>query len=231
MTRTKANITDLEDRTLSNGQQIITDGSGGYVLGAAGGGHATGTIVIYDEGDFIGVFDAMDFIGAGVAAYDSGTYAAIAITGTAAAPGGGGSGTYPIAYVTGNYNGTTRGFTTNVTWLYCGNTSGTFHVERPTLVSIVSTLKWGGTNNNWEYLYWRVTIDGTGLDFDWKTRQQNRQNNETFVHTSEWMTFVASGTHTFTLETYTPSGFQWNVYQTAITVIAYEGGTAWVPLV
>lgn len=230
MTRTKANITDLQDRTLSSGQQIITDGAGGYVLGEAGGGHQTGTMVIYDEGDFIGVFDTMDFIGAGVSAFNSGTYAAIAITGSAAAPGGGGSGSYPIGCVTGSYDGTTRSFTTNVTWLYVAGTSGTFTVDRDTLVTFVATLRWGATNNNWEYVYWRITVDTVAQDYWSKIRQAAKANNEKFIHTSEWMPYLSSGTHTFTLETYTASGLQWQILQTQMTVLAHEGGTAWVPL-
>lgn len=52
---------------------------------AGGGGHETGTIVIYDENTFLGVFEEMRFLGAGVDAYNSGSYAAISI------PGGGGA--------------------------------------------------------------------------------------------------------------------------------------------
>jgi hypothetical protein len=49
-----------------------------------GGGHLTGTVVVYDEGDFLGVFEEMRFIGDGVNAYNSGSYVAVAITGSAA---------------------------------------------------------------------------------------------------------------------------------------------------
>lgn len=49
-----------------------------------GGGHLTGTVVVYDEGDFLGVFEEMRFIGDGVTALNSGSYVAVAITGSAA---------------------------------------------------------------------------------------------------------------------------------------------------
>lgn len=229
--RTKAQIGDLEDRDLTSGQQIITDGAGHFVLGAASGGHATGTVVVYDEDTFIGVFDTLNFVGAGVSVYNSGSYAAVAVTGSAGGGGGGGgSGSYPIGVVTGTYDASTRSFTTNVTWLYIGGSSGTFTVDRSTLVTVIFTFLWGGTNNSWEYIYWRALIDGIDLDYWSKRRSQNRQNDERFVHTSTWITYVASGTHTFSAENYTNSGFQWQVYKHQLTVLAHEGGTAWTPL-
>jgi len=58
-----------------------------YVSGSSGGGgHETGTVVIYDEDTFLGVFEEVRFKGAGVNAYNSGSYAAVSI------PGGGGGG-------------------------------------------------------------------------------------------------------------------------------------------
>lgn len=51
-----------------------------YISGSSGGGgHQTGTIVVYDEDTFVGVFEEMRFIGGGVNAYNSGSYAAISI--------------------------------------------------------------------------------------------------------------------------------------------------------
>jgi hypothetical protein len=46
-------------------------------------GHLTGTMVVYEEGVFLGVFEEMRFIGDGVTALNSGSYVAIAITGSA----------------------------------------------------------------------------------------------------------------------------------------------------
>jgi hypothetical protein len=51
-----------------------------FITGSSGGGgHETGTVVIYNEDTFLGVFEEMRFKGAGVDAYNSGTYAAISI--------------------------------------------------------------------------------------------------------------------------------------------------------
>jgi hypothetical protein len=58
-----------------------------YVSGSSGGGgHETGTMVVYDENTFLGVFEEMRFIGGGVNAYNSGAYVVVSI------PGGGGGG-------------------------------------------------------------------------------------------------------------------------------------------
>jgi hypothetical protein len=46
-------------------------------VGGNGGGHETGTMVIYDEDNLIGVFEEMRFRGVGQHVYNSGTYAAV----------------------------------------------------------------------------------------------------------------------------------------------------------
>jgi len=75
------NIVDFGDNLT-----LALSGSSLRVDAAAGGGSATGSMVIYDEDTFLGLFEEMRFIGAGVDAYNSGSYAAISI------PGGGGGG-------------------------------------------------------------------------------------------------------------------------------------------
>lgn len=61
---------------------LSISGSSIRIDGQAGGdGHATGTMVIYDEDSFVGVFEEMRFYGAGVNVLNSGSFVGVEIEG------------------------------------------------------------------------------------------------------------------------------------------------------
>lgn len=230
--RTKAQVSDLRDDEGNPADLVmVTDGAGGYTLGE-GGGHATGTLVIYDEDTFIGVFSEIRFIGAGVQVFNSGTYAAIAITGSAAAPGGNGSGSFPtLAWATGSYL-SSRTFTQNNTWETDIYTTGSFTVDRTTDVYIEVNIGFMSNNSNWEYYLFRMLVDGAAITPTAKWgRQQNvgKQSNEQWFQHHGYITSVASGTHTFVMQNMDiNSGNDRIILRSSYHVRAWLGGTKWI---
>jgi len=230
--RTKAQVSDLRDDEGNPADLVmVTDGAGGFTLGA-GGGHLTGTLVIYDEDSFIGVFEEIRFIGAGVQVFNSGTYAAIAITGSAGGSGANGSGSYPtLAYVTGS-NATDRTYTANNTWetdIYC---TGSFSVDRDCDLHAVINVQFMSNNSNWEYYLFRLLIDGAAISpvSSWG-RQQNvgKQANENWFEHQTYTTSLSSGTHTFVYQNMDiNSGNDRIILHRRWVFRAYHGGTKWI---
>lgn len=233
MSRTKVTIYDFEDRTGEAASRApTTDGAGGFVFQDAGGGHLTGTVVVLDEGVQIGVFDELRFIGAGVQVFNSGSYAAIAITGSAAAPApGGGSGSIIVPVFENIVNTSTRTISSAVASYYdIPGTSGTFSVDRNTDVIIIYDSKYSGQTNNWEYCNQRLVFDGTGTTAYQKSRDGGPLWSEVMMISMHWhIAQVPSGTHDVQIQVYeSASHSDPRFYATSVNIIAPNGGTRWV---
>lgn len=232
MTRTKATIYDFEDRTGQAASRApTTDGLGGFVFQDAGGGHLTGTMVVLDEGVQIGVFDEMRFIGSGVQVFNSGSYAVVAITGSAAAPSAGGSGSIIVPVYENIYDGTTRTITYTPGAFYdIPLASGTFTVDRNTDVIVIYDSKYQGASGNWEYCNQRLVFNGTGTTAWQKSRDGSPLWSEIMMISIHWLLLnVPSGTHGVKMQVYESSSHaDPRFYATSINIIAPNGGTRWV---
>jgi hypothetical protein len=232
--RTQIEAQDIEDNEGNPANQVlVTDGDGGFTL-SAGGGHQTGTIVIYDEDTFVGVFDEVRFIGAGVSVFNSGSYAAVAVTGSAAAPASNGSGSIAcLVYFTGGYM-SLRTYTANSTWETDIYATGSITVDRECDIEIDLDINFGSNNSSWEYYLFRLLFDGVAQEPNGNNwgRQQNvgKQANERWQqHQSWYIENVASGTHVFVHQNQDGgSGNDRNIYRTLLMARAWLGGTKWV---
>jgi len=210
--------------------EAVMSGTTAHIMvtgSAGGGGHETGTMVIYDEGDWLGVFEEMRFIGAGVDAYNSGSYVAVYIPGGGG--GGGGSGSYSCPAMVSWYDATAVTYSANATWENIRGCSGTFTVDRDCDVKIDFTAMWGGVSANWEQCWFQLLYDGATQGEWGKTRDTNPYGTEKYTTSMQFVVSVTSGTHSFVMQTHDGgSNLDRAFDRTRMTLLAPLGDTGWV---
>lgn len=217
--RARIQLQDMEDKGPNTAnQRVVTDGAGGFTLDPAAG-HATGTLVVYDESSWLGVFEEMRFIGAGVAAYNSGSYVTVAITGSAIdLPATGSVTIYDEGFLRGqvygmNFIGTTVEVVVSGTVAHVMHTGSAVSLPATGSVGIFdeSILKGQATALNFigtgveavmSGTIAHIMHTGTGGGAGHQTGTMVIYNEDTFLGVFEEMRFIGNGIEAFNSGTY-----------------------------